>query len=657
MDRETLAAFLDQAVQVWQDWSTVRSKEADLEAVRHNEHAIDVPESILSRVRITKSGKAAEKVELAKLLLHDKQGPNVTVAPFGTSQQAVRDRFRVQDWLGGLLLHAEHQGTRSLDDAITEDLLIRSRAYVYVGPDPVALLANRNAGDTDYQVPIRLEWVPARQVCHEERANRLSCVWRFQDMTVDECLTQFVDQKGKPLATQLAAAVKEAGQGYFNYGLRPRDRVTVVTYATATRMTIAVLGQRLLDQPTETRTNRQDRGVDELLWDEEHGMKAVPYAFFPGRQSTADDDPIRYKGFLDEAGPLTVELDYALTQQSTITWYGAWPTVVIEKDAADNLGSGDRPQEVTLPEGGVWDGLGPGERLVAPALNNPANLSTLPETIRALEALIDLHTLGQAAYGSNNVNSGYLQAQLQAATENRLEPWEDGKGKGYTRVCELALNAARWLFRDEDIAAIPVRLTGREGTKIATLDARLADKQFDVKVTVLRRPIGGMQALTTQLGQQVDRGWLTNQQAMEQIGVRNPHLQLQEVMMERVLLSPQVQEQFNTLVGGLFQQALAQVQGPQMAQNPVIPGALASQLTSPLATARLPDPVDALGLNPPGVPNLAAESYNFAPNPQPMSDGQWQQRVVNQSYPSVGQAQSSPGGAARQSDILGRFGG
>ena len=40
--------------------------------------------------------------------------------------------------------------------------------------------------------------------------------------------------------------------------------------------------------------------MDVILWEGEHGMGVVPYAWFSGREASADEPMYRYYGLLDD---------------------------------------------------------------------------------------------------------------------------------------------------------------------------------------------------------------------------------------------------------------------------------------------------------------------------------------------------------------------
>lgn len=669
-DRERLAELVRKANGVWMSWSAVRTKDQTIESVRYNTHNLGIPESMASRTMEVRSGKGPEKVRRAKNLLINRDGPNVSVAQMGAGPRKESDRERVETWCQGALRAVEHMTGTPLSEVVTEDVLVKSRGFVMVLPNAhVAwntIVTDDKAKDYDERCarfPIYARPVAARNLIplfHDR--DGLVETFEYIDMSVQDVIDTFQNENGEPLARYLANCVLKDG-GY--YGITPQHRVCVVYHCTKDNLSIFTTSMSMSSHSTEEWASRYDSGIDELLSEGDHGMGRVPYAFFPGSLTPAADPVLKYEGFLDYAHSLIFNLDMAKTQLASSARQAAWPNMVIQRPA-DFIGTGDRPADFVLNEGGV-ETLEPGEELKNPGWVNAENYRLLEATIRDLELQIDFHTLGAASYGSTDVQSGYLQAQLSAATENVLQPYEIGLSAGYSDLCDLLIRAARYILtvkkervgKDGSIyswAEIPVRSADPFSGKFVEMDLRLADADWSITASVKAKPVGGEAAQVAVLGQLQDRGLLDDVGFLLEMGKRNPQAILRRVERDKTRKAPQLQELKMQAVTARWFAALQQQAEAGMPQNPQIPSALAQVLRSQQAQARLPDPMDQQGTTGVGqaaLPNLAAQEPN--PETPTMNDAQITQRITHRQGGGVpGMAQTLPGGLNRMSETLGR---
>lgn len=652
-DRERLAELVRKANGVWMSWSGVRAKDQTIESVRYDTHDLGLPESMVARTMEVRSGKGPEKVRRAKNLLINRDGPNVSVAQMGAGPRKESDRERVETWCQGALRAVEHMTGTPLSEAVTEDVLVKSRGYVMVMPNPAAW-ADLDEKDKDGRrraFPFFVRPAAARGLIGL-LSDREGLVETFEyiDMSVQEVIDTYRDEDGEPLARYLANCVLK-DDGY--YGINPRHRICVVIHCTKTKICIYTTSMTMTSHSTEEWASRYDSGVEELLYDDAHGLGRIPYAFFPGSLTPASDPVLKYEGFLDYAHKLIFNLDMAKTQLASSARQAAWPNMVIQRPA-DFIGTGDRPADFVLNEGGV-ETLEPGEELKNPGWINAENYRLLEATIRDLELQIDFHTLGAASYGSTDVQSGYLQAQLSAATQNVLQPYEIGMSAGYSDLCNLLMCAARVLI-DAGLGPIPVRSADPFDGRFVEMDEHLLSMDWDITATVKAKPVGGEAAQVAVLGQLQDRGLLDDVGFLLEMGKRNPQAILRRVERDKLRKSPKMQELKEQAVMARWFPLLLQQAQAGLPENPMVSEGLAGALQTKEAQALLPDQLDQMGttgLGQTGLPNVAAEEAN--PETPTLNSAQVTQRITHRPGGGVpGMAQSLPGGLNRMSETLGR---
>lgn len=658
----------------------LREKYRALTTVLYNRHPIVIPPSLEGRALPVYAGVPVEKMTRAAAQLTDREGvPRITVAAMGTSSKAQRERETVQNWLTGGLRTVLLANQDNLDALLTWDLLLYAQAWVSVMPEPAVLAevaAIRPRGDeldlagaksvseiwgrvNDYLAtvddvertareqervrrrafPIAVRHVPADTVIPRWSQGRLEEVIELSELPVSYVLDTYRDTAGKPLATELDRAVKDRV-------LTGDDVCTVIVRADKDHMQVAVGG--FLLEPAAGRLGRQFHGGEEIIWEGPHGMGCVPYAYFPGRVTGAAEPRFRYYGFIDPILDHAVALDNLLTQRGTAARTVAWPQLYVERGhqlAEAGVGGGDKPTPIQIDEGGVFEGLGPGESFRTIPWGDGEGYRLLDQTEAALNAYIDRHTFGPSMYGAPSGDSGYMLAQMQAAAESVLAPFKIGKMLGYVRLTGLMVRAARWLL-DAGCGAIPVRYQSQEGIAWVEMTEELAAYDWDVSVEIDARPIGGDQALLTMLRGAEDAGYIAHSTAMARFGVREPEKEKEKILTERVEFSPEVQQQ---LTGAAVQKALAALAKPEppaLPEQPVLPAALAGLVAGtgdPAAAAaqvRMPD-----GETMPSP----AEKLRAAGAPTP---GQFRR----QGGGVAGQGQATPGGTMRQSDIAERRG-
>lgn len=657
-----LRDLLLRANTLYQADAPLRAQDREVEALRFSEHAVSIPESMANRAEEVKSHIGAEKIDRAKALLGSPKGMKIRVAPNGDSARAQTDKERVQNWLLGAFHCAERRSSNRFSENIKEQSLLFSRGWVkalpmpevYAGCPEVDEDADEDTRKAQHRkaegyrrahFPILIEWVSCRGVIPIYDHLGLCEVIDVQSWPVQRVLDTFKDSEGRALAQKLAARTQYRTTGHT---LSDDDTCTVVIRADRTHMQIAV-ADFPVDTGTNTRRNSYSSGDGEMIWSGEHGLRRVPYVHIRGRETSFDDPVKKYWGLLHPCKKLIPALDNALTQQGSSVRMTAWPGMVIEKHIeATGVGAEDRPHSFVLDEGGVSDGLAPGEKITSPAWTNSENYRSLPDYINWLLGQIDKHTLSAASYGTGNAPSGYLNAQEQAASEHVLEPFEIGLQHGFAEVSDLVLACARYLIEECDFPPIPVLYTSDEGSEYVTLDERLACQEWQIEVDIQSKPTGGENARAQYLGTLKQNGWIDDATAIEELGIGDP----QRIFERRVIDLFKNGSTFMQLVEQAVAQrtalALSSAVAPSLPQNPMIPSALAGALPAgTTAQAMLPDL--GFGTTMPGAapsmgggPNLAVPPVaTGAPTPRPGIEGV---------------AQGMPGGLNRQADLLGRQG-
>lgn len=659
----------DRAYELWQSGWDLRAKEDYIQQVLHDEHILKIPPNMASRVVPHYTGRCAEKLELARELLIDEDGPQVEVGRDGASDKADRNRELLQEWLQGALWQMEKGAVEGLEEKVTEDLLVRSRAWVRVMPKPDAWagapeldLGNLDMLDPDeierrtnetrelveryrqLNFPIAAEWVPAESVFPSfDRYAGLTEVYEVQSLTVQEVLDSYLDEDGNPLAKQLQEHTDDAH-------VTPRDLVTLVVCADTEHIQFAVVSL-IMDLREDRRPDAAYQNVtDEIIWEGPHHMGRVPYARFKGRERSSRNPVRKYFGFLDKVAPLVENLDNAMTQFGSSGRWAAWPLMAVERTAGSlapaTRRGGETPAVIQYVEGGVLD-LPMGARLHNPGWIDSDAFQIHTNYIDRCEAQIDGLTFSKVVGGAaGGADSGYQYAQMSSNAEQVLGAARRGASLGWAEVCDLAKRAALCLMRVYDFDPIPVRKVDREAAQYITLSEKLAAYDADIRISLRARPVGGEAAELTMIGQMMDRGLIDPIGALTRLGDRTAHRTLQRVRQFQLLMSQPVQavqqqETANRIAMAFRNQAAARI--PLEGE---VPSALAGQVTSPLLTSRLPLGSPPVGIGAQGgLPSFGGE-LNMAP-PPPTYPSTGPSRPGGQGgYPS-GQGQFLPGGLSR----------
>lgn len=659
----------------------LRAKYQSIDDVLYNKHPIDVPPDMVGRAMPFYTGVAMEKMTRAAALLTDREGlPKITVPAMGAGI-AQRDRAeRVQSWVLSALRWVSYSGQDSLDALITWDLLLRSHTWVSVLPMPALWgpLAQARPDDDEPDLdsagsmnevwervgeylatvddvertaraqdnirrstfPIVVRHVPGEHVIAQWKQGLLKEVREYQQVPVSFVLNTYVDLDGKPLAEHLArtAEIEE---------LTDSDVCTLLIRTDQHHMQVAVLDFILQGQTTTL--GHQFHGVEEIIWEGEHGMGCVPYAYFPGRTTAAKNLANRYYGFVDNIVGANVHLDYLVTERNTTTRTVAWPHLYVERShqlVDGSIGSGDRPPPIEIREGGVFAGLGPGEKFSVIPWGTAEGYRLLDQAESAAHSYIDRHTFGPSMYGAPSGDSGYMLAQMQAAAESVLAPFKIGKVLGYQRLCQLLVRAARWLI-DAGCGPIPVRYTSTDGMRWVEMTDDLVNYDWEFMVEIDARPIGGDQALLTMLRGAEDAGYIAHTTAMSRFGVRDVQQEMYKIFGEKALFAPETQQQVLQPIIAAILGALAKPQQPKLPEQPVIPAALAGVI------GRSPDPAAAAAQvrMPDGemMPS-PAEKLRATGNPTP---GEFRRQGGQQ----AGMPAPVPGGMERMAGVMYRKGG
>lgn len=675
----SLEDFVVRAERCYRDsgWVDLRSVERDIETVLHNRHQIDIPPSLVGRAVPIYSSIAMEKLMRASGQLTDSSGmPRFTVPPSGTSAKVARQREQVQNWISAAIAETIFSGKENIDSLITYDLLVRSRAFVRVLPVPALWESLAEQVSTEEEpdfseadsvsavweaadsylagledaagllrdrakikrraFPISVVWVPGDAVFDDWDEHGLKEILEYREMPVSYVLSTYVDTDGAPLARELAESVNQVEM--------TADQVcTLVIRADREHMQIAILPV-LLDSGVASATERFT--TQEIIWEGPHGMGCVPYAYFPGRVTGAAAPKDRFYSFVRPVTSLAVDLDRVLTQRSTSARMMAWPHLYIRRmhQLAETGNAGaDRPGSVQIDEGGIFEGLMPGEDFAQIPWATPESYRILDQTEAAIRADIDRHTFGPVAYGAPAGDSGYMLAQMQAAADTVLLPFRQGKSLGYERLSAILLRAARWLIAS-GCGPIPVRHITDDGLRWVEVDEEIVQYDWDVKVDINPKPIGGDQALLVMLRGAEDAGYISHTTAMSRYGVRDTEREKERVLHDRALFHPKIQEV--VVESGVSEAlaALARPAPPSFPDQPVVPGALAGLIGGSVDPSAAKAAVR-LASNRPTSSPTEIEGMRAAGVETP---GEFKRH----GGPTFGQAQTLPGGLARISEIV-----
>lgn len=629
----------------------LRRKERFLEQVRHSRHPIDIPPSMVGRARPIYSGMGGEVIDRAKALLRDPMGVRLDVAQVGISRRAELERERVQAWLTGALQRTLFFGERSVEEMVLEDLLLRSRAYVRVLPNPqawMALLSGEGTaralaaalpegaprpGDDDDGTnedvavvvhvdddgaedaeaaaavaaamaelaearrrfaelrrrvfPIAVHWVPARAVVDLWDMDGLAEVYELQLLPVHHVLRDFRDADGRPLAKELAASVDPDR-------LSESDLAVILIRADREHLQVALVdwGLDVLWGEEQPLTQRRPVSRPELLWQGPHGMGVVPYAVFRGRTTTAAELALYYRGFLDDAAKLIVRLDEILTQRHSSARWGAWPQLYIKKN---------------LPaSGAVAQALGGGDAQTAFEVREGG----VAESLGPGEELVRVPWFDPEAQKILDQTEAQLRTDIQRHT---LGPGAYGQLPAQSGYQQALLETAAAIHLEpfrrgaeagyarladlllragrallrHGLPDIPVRYATPDGATYVTLTRDLAEQEWTVTAGIVTKPVGGDLALYQAVAFAEDRGYITHEEALRRIGDPYPQRTIAQRYAEQVLLSPAVIQAAQQEVLKRALAALGDQAAPAMPGQPIVPQALAQALAG-LPQAQLP---------------------------------------------------------------------
>lgn len=653
--------------------SRLHAKEQGILDVILRKHKLKVPPNMRSRVELVYTDTAGERLERAKGVLIDDDGPQVNVTRDATSDRADRDRETVQEWFQGCLAAVERRSVEGLENPITEETLWRSRGWARVTPDPNAWsgapvldVVNLDADDLERRInqtnrrveayqrthfPIFAEWVPAEGVfASYNRHAGLAEVIEVQLVSAQEILDSYQDEDGNPLAKELDGAIEKGD-------LTPRDLVTLVVRADEEHIQYGTISL-LLDFDTRRADGQSQNIEDEVFYECEHGMGRVPYARYRGRERALREPVERYYGFLDSVAPLVENLDNALTQLGSSARWAAWPVMAVEQPSAA-LGAatrrgGDTPATIQYVEGGILD-LKPGQRITNPGWIDSASYQIHGQYIQMLEAKINKLTFSDVVTGSTGAaDSGYMYAQMDNNATSILDPWRTGLQHGWADLLDLCRRAALALMRDYDFDPIPVRRVGQEAATYVTLNQRLAEIEWDINVSIRTRPVGGEAALVQMLGQMQDRGWIDSIEAMERLGDRTATRTKERVDIERLWNSGPVQQMLQQITAEQIAAAFKEAAIPNMPETGALPAAAIPNIQSPYVRARLPENLnEPTGMGSqgsfPGLPGVTTGREQNGHTPT-LTTPQFDQMVERiNGGPPAGQAQNLPGGIRRLS--------
>jgi hypothetical protein len=707
LDRELLVS---RAHEVYQSRSALRQKIAIIEETIHSQHPIELPEGILSRAEAVYSQEAWNRLAKFKALM---SGQILTkVAPNSTSDTGKRQRDRLEAWMHAKL---EKFRTELIDltpqgDGLCEDMGVWSQGYVRIMPDFQAYTTQRSSDlhlvDDSFETvddftervneallhldevaareqsyreshdPIQMQWVPARSCFPDLAGKGLGEFLEIQRMPVRQCLTTFVDADGDPLATELARSFNYTGQdqplwrwGGPSHGFieaTDDDQVCVVIRTDTVHMQIGVIHVTLDEEPGSD-YRRNANGIDEVIWEGEHGLGRVPYVFFRGRMTNHQADVHRYKGWLDPVVGLVRSLDNALSQLATIIRTTAWPVLAVtRKEMMSGYASSEKPLALPVIEGQIYNGLQVGEDIKPIVWGTENQQRAAQALIEWYYKQIDALTVGRPSAGEPAGASGFLYGLQIAQDQSGLRPFEIGFETGYADCAQLILCCVRVLHA-AGIGPIPLRYQGPRGMETVALDEKISGQEWQI-TCVLGPDKGGERefALTQTMRAQMEMGIATPEMALERLGYRYPHQILEEVAKWRFGQAQEVTQATNALIVARIQELLSAPEVEPLPAQPVIDPGLAAVLqqhaANPLVAdiiARLPrqglptsgvqganglgtPPNPLTGAGVPGLPNMLLQGPSDGTPPAPGTGGS-----------PTGQAMAAPGGMMRQDQLAG----
>lgn len=696
---KTITDLVDQAERIYRDpaFTALRGKHDDREALIANEWPVYIPENMTNRVRVVHQGAAMEKASRGIALITDPLGVRIEVAKVGKSQHAEELRERVRAWLLSLFRDLERRGAHegTLDGHIKWGVIVHSLCAVRVQPYAAAWapltkgkpakkaldLAGADTADAIMErvnefleeaagieddedervaritrsiLPIEITYLSDNQIRwkDDQFSRRLGPkeVWEFREVTVEEVLSNYLDESGKPLAEEMAKAVDLKT-------LSPEDVCTLVIRSDRTHMQVFTSGL-VLDRLTGDQRTFVSHGQDELLWEGVHGLTRTPYAIFTGRVKPARELVHRYQGLLDPAFETLVELDQLATQISSIRNFVAWPQLYVKK-GKDAVGTGDKVADLPIAEATIIDGLGKDEQLETVPWSTREGLDYLQRDYEMKMSAADRLTFGGAAYGSGATDSGYEQQLKETATTATMESFRIGTERGYEDLFQLVLETGRALHT-KGLPAIPVRSCLPEGKEWEELAPEMTEYDWDITVSIQQQNPAGKMAHLNALSFAEDRGYITHEEAIRESGNPYPLQVMQQRAIEQHVNSPAMQQFIDGLIQQNLSAALAQRQASGMPTQPLLPPALAGVL-APMAG----DPsLGALGARlpygQPGISNMALPpapalagipgSPNIPSSLPPLGPPTPRMATVQQGGGFPGEGQASPGGYRQ--DIL-----
>lgn len=704
LDKGLLVA---RAHEAYRSRSALRAKIAIIEETIHSQHPIELPEGILSRAEAVYSNEAWNRLAKFKALM---SGQILTkIAPNSTSDLGKRQRDRLEAWMHAKIekFRTELVDLTPQGDGLCEDMGVWSQGYVRVMPDFQAYTTKRNttlnlvddsfetvadfservnqallhldeeaAREQSYREthdPIQMQWVPARCCIPDLGGKGLGEMVEVQRMPVRQCLTTFVDADGNPLAADLArtfgytspdAALWRWGgpqSGFIE--ATDEDQVTVVIRTDTEHMQIGVIHVLIDEEPAQD-YRRTANGIDEIIWEGEHGLGRVPYVFFRGRMTNHQADVHRYKGWLDPVVGLVRSLDNALSQLATIIRTTAWPVLaVVRREMMSGYASSEKPLALPVIEGQIYNGLQVGEE-IRPIVWGTENQQ------RAAQALIEWYykqidalTVGRPSAGEPGGPSGFLYGLQIAQDQSGLRPFELGFEAGYADCAQLILCCARVLHAAH-IGPIPLRYQGPRGMETVALDEKITNQEWQI-TCALGPDQGGERefALTQTIRAQMEMGFLTAEMGMERLGIRYPHQVREEVFKERFAQSQTIIQKVEELIIARIGELLSAPEVEPLPAQPIVDPGLAAVLQAqaqnpliadiiarlprgqdtmllPPGTGTPPSPSPASGLM--GLPNMELRGPNDGRPPAPGTGGN-----------PLGSALAAPGGLGRQDQLLG----
>jgi len=274
---------------------------------------------------------------------------------------------------------------------------------------------------------------------------------------------------------------------------------------------------------------------DTIIHHENHKYRAVPYIYSMGVTVSSRDPSYMGLSMLYPLRHMLPYLDRLLTQKASAIRLWAWPTAVVRTVESSPLGADGLPRTIELEPGKAIT-LWPGEDISFLSWNGSA--PDMDEMVGLMMNMSEKAGLADAMYGMNpGGDSGYAINQLIAAARMKFKPLVAHAERAIEQTVGTLLDIVEYQLGQP----VYVYRRGRDSGWV-----RLApdDLQGYRQVEVQLNPImpTDSYARSSQAINETRAGLRSIYSAMENIGIEQPEDEMQQILVEKYLASPQVQQ-------------------------------------------------------------------------------------------------------------------